>query len=134
MAQVVTGKLLSSTNYANTAHLDCVAGKFDQLASTQPYSAIVECLTDLVNLIQQGEHVETFVLGLKESLGGDVSVISELVSNLSYLDVSFCVSDVQAMACVGQAFARLKIQYRRFSLGRISLTQPLVMFIDDLQW
>jgi predicted ATPase len=111
-----------------------VAGKFDQLANNQPYSAIVECLTDLVDLIQQGEHVEKFVLGLKESLGGDVSVISELISNLSYLDVSFRRRDEQAAACVGQAFARLKIQCRRFLRAVSSLTQPLVMFIDDLQW
>lgn len=117
-----------------------VSGKFNQLRN-EPYSALVEALSDLCDLVSQDKSTcEKLARGLE----GDISVLSKVIPNLSSVIGTCAGSGDQddtptrsapvAYHHVQANFTQLKLACRKFLNTIASRKHPIVILIDDLQW
>jgi predicted ATPase len=91
-----------------------VSGKFDEFPRNDPFCALTEAFTDLLDLIAQGnrmEHVQN------ELIAGGIEAVASLVTNLAVLDDQI---SAEASCSLLRAVACEK--------------HPVVLFLDDLQF
>lgn len=111
-----------------------VTGKFDQLSSNAPYSAIVAALSDLCDLVNHSCHRAEICDAIRDTFsGGELSILARLIPSLKYLAGGLAgeISDIENSQL---AFTRFKILCRKF-LGVVATEKhPLVLVLDDLHW
>ena len=114
-----------------------VAGKYDQLLSTDPYSALSRALSDLVKKVTTNNasglsKIRTAVL---ESVDvDDLPTLSALIPNLNRIVCVQHNSRVSGRSNQAQAYAKLLSTVCSFVRSIIAATSPTVIFLDDLQF
>ena len=114
-----------------------VAGKYDQLLSTDPYSALSSALSDLVKKVTTNNasglsKIRTAVL---ESVDvEDLPTLSALIPNLNRIVCVQHNSRVSGRSNQEQAYAKLLSTVCSFVRNIIAATSPTVIFLDDLQF
>lgn len=111
----------------------CITGKYDQYKSNIPYSAFIEAFQDLIQQILT-ENEETIAMWkgrLKDALGTNVRVITEIIPELRYI-----ISDEGPIQEFDSQETpnRFNFFFQRFISLYASPDSPLVIFLDDLQW
>ena len=110
-----------------------IAGKFDQLARNQAYSAISAAFCNLVDQVlgEREEAIANRRAALLEVLGPNAGLLTDLIPDLELLIGSQPpVSELPADA----AEKRFKLAFRNFVSVCAGPEHPLVLFLDDLQW
>ncbi|MFZ5892978.1 MAG: sigma 54-interacting transcriptional regulator [Myxococcota bacterium] len=115
-----------------------LAGKFDVIERSQPYSALRQALSDFVQELahERAQQRSELLSELRSSLGQNARVLTELVPALQPLLGEVALGEVSPLPTLGP----LETQNRlALSLGRLlSLLArphaPLVIALDDLQW
>lgn len=110
-----------------------VKGKFDQLSRNVPYHALSQAFGDLVaHLLTSDEAALAKVrLAIREAVGELGRALSPLVPNLEVL----IGAQPEIPTLEGTAAQnRLRYVLRRFVGAVCGADQPLVVFVDDLQW
>ncbi|MBB6694686.1 AAA family ATPase [Cohnella xylanilytica] len=110
-----------------------IAGKFEQIPRESPYYPILQAFRGLMRhlLSLRKEEAESWGAKLRENLGASASVIADLVPEAGLLMGGVSPSEeLQA----GEAKKRFLYAFRKFVQALASREQPLVLFIDDLQW
>jgi predicted ATPase len=114
-----------------------VAGKYDQLLSTDPYSALSSALSDLVKKVTTNNasglsKIRTAVL---ESVDvEDLPTLSALIPNLNRIVCVQHSSRAPGRSNQEQAYAKLLSTVCSFVRSVIAATSPTVIFLDDLQF
>jgi predicted ATPase/signal transduction histidine kinase len=110
-----------------------IAGKFDQLQRSVPFSAFVSALRDLVRqLLTEGEaRLERWKSLLGAALGPNGQVIVDMIP-----DVELIVGPQAPAPELGAAetMNRFNMVFTSFLRVFSGLGTPLVIFLDDLQW
>ena len=109
-------------------------GKFDQFTRTVPYSALVSALGGLIRqiLTEPEIQLQAWRKRLLEVLGVNGGVITDLVPEAALL--------LGSQPSVAEAVDSQASQYRfqnvvlKFLQALSGESQPLVMFLDDMQW
>lgn len=110
-----------------------ISGKFDQLQRNRPFTAISQALTQLARylLAEPEERFRAIKAELQESLGVLAQAIIDLAPEFqAVLESGPALRELPA----AETLARLKIAFKRFLSVVATAKQPLVIFIDDLQW
>ena len=108
------------------------SGKFDQFQQNMPYSALQQAFK--VWLQHTLTQKETSLLALRErlgqALGSNARVLIDFMPEFEHL-----LGALPAIPAVGaeETLNRFNIVLRRF-IALITENQPLVLFIDDIQW
>ncbi|PPD25455.1 MAG: phytochrome sensor protein, partial [Methylomonas sp.] len=109
------------------------AGKFDQYQKNIPYSSLIQALRTLVRTLlsesdQQLQHWRSRILAAVGSLGG---VITDVVPELEFI-----IDQQPEPPHLPPVEARNRFNnlFSRFLACLASADNPLVLFIDDLQW
>ena len=112
-----------------------VQGKFDQLQSHAPYAALVAASDHLCRLILRRENSGVIRDRIRALLGKDVTLLGTLIPALAKLTVEDASvgSDIQVSEG-SRAFTRFKLLFRAFLRCVASPENPVVFFLDDLQW
>ena len=110
-----------------------VSGKFDQMRTNEPFSAIVSAFTDLVDIARNQEvasdiSAETMFPHILDS--EDVRLLRYLISNLYMKDES----DSDDLLGGSKEKERLTSCCCRFLRNMASYTNPVVLHLDDIQW
>jgi PAS domain S-box-containing protein len=110
-----------------------VAGKFDQYKRNIPYASLVQAFTELIRqlLTEPQERIKRWAAQLKSALGGQASVIAELIPELT-LVIGACEPAPEVPPAESQN--RLNRLFQRFVQVLAGPEHPLVVFLDDLQW
>jgi len=107
-------------------------GKFDQYRRSTPYSALAQALGGLLHTLaaQSEDQLAQWRRRLCEALGDNAAVLVEMVPELT-----FVVGPRPSVTGLGPAEAENRFHYafRRF-VEVLCRDQPLVVFLDDLQW
>jgi predicted ATPase len=122
-----------------------VYGKFDQLHSHAPYSALVTASDQLCRQILRTPNCATIRDRIRAVLGPDVNLLGNLIPTLVEMTTAPKVEDKDAMNTsstansmeqtnVQRSFTRFKLLFRAFLRSVASVENPLVFFLDDLQW
>jgi predicted ATPase/signal transduction histidine kinase len=110
-----------------------VAGKFDQLSLDVPYSALVQALRQLVGLLlaQPEAQLDEQRQRLAQRLGAGSAVIAAFVPELQIVlgeqAPPWPLPPVEAQN-------RFTLAFQDFIAALATPEQPLVIFLDDLQW
>jgi predicted ATPase/GAF domain-containing protein len=110
-----------------------VAGKFEQLERNTPYGAVVQAVRSLLKqtLTESEEQLLAARRRLSAALAGEANVLVPLLPELGrILGPEPAVAELPAR----EAQARLQRVFRAFFRAVATKHEPLVLFLDDLQW
>jgi predicted ATPase/signal transduction histidine kinase/CheY-like chemotaxis protein len=106
-----------------------ISGKFDQFKRNIPYSALVSTFSDLVKqlLMETDAQLEQWKQKLLTALGPNGNVILEVIP-----DVQAIIGEQPAVPRLNgaQSLNRFNLVFQNF----IRVFDPLIIFLDDLQW
>ena len=110
-----------------------VSGKFDQLPSTVPYTAMAAAFRDLVRqlLTETDDALAVWKDLLSNELGGNAQLIIEVVPELELV-----LGPQEPLRDLGATGAknRFLIAFQQFVRAFSKQEHPVVLFLDDLQW
>jgi len=110
-----------------------IAGKFDQLARDVPYRAVVQAFRGLVRqaLTESDQRIREWAERLGAALGANAQVIIEVIPELEQI-----LGPQQPAPELGAAEAQNRFNrlFQKFVGAVARPDQPLVVFLDDLQW
>lgn len=109
------------------------SGKFDQFRRDHPYLAFIQAFQELVQQVmtESEERVRGWCETLRSGLGSNGGLMCELIPELSGL-----LGPQPPPPALGgaEALARFKLVVQAFVRAFATAEQPLVLFLDDLQW
>ena len=110
-----------------------IHGKFDQLSSHAPYAALVDASGQLCRQVLRRENSDEIRDRIRALLGPEVSLLGTLIPTLAKMLAGN--SDRQSNMTMGdQSFMRFKLLFRAFLRCVASPENPVILFLDDLQW
>ena len=111
-----------------------ISGKFEEMGSSRPYSAIVDAFANLCKMISTSKQADVIKLDLQNAIGmGDILILGRILPEIFSLfptDLSKSVHDMKTE----WGFERLKRAFRHLVKVVSNNDITLVLFIDDLQW
>lgn len=109
------------------------AGKFDQYHRDVPYSALLQCLGDLMRqlLAERESSLAAWRARLQEALGENGAVIADLLPDVAL--IAGPQPPVEALS-PAESLNRWNLVFLRFLRCLAAADRPLVLFLDDLQW
>jgi len=114
-----------------------ITGKFDQIRSRQPYSALYDAFTELVDQIlflRDKASLAQLKRRIGKALGDQGRVLTELLPSLARLIGEDECKDKIAELPQVQARNRFNYLFRSFCRAVATPEHPLILFLDDLQW
>ena len=112
---------------------DLICGKFDQLLTGTPYSALAAAFNQLVRKLLDGEEVtvQRYRRELLAALGSSAGDLADIVPQLRHL-----VGDRTALQGLGaqERKNRFHLAFKQFVKATIAVHGALVVVLDDLQW
>jgi len=116
-----------------SSHALFASGKFDQYKRNIPYATIAEALAQLVRhvLHQNDQEVARQRVALQEAVGGNGQLVVDLVPEL---EVVLGRQPAVPQVSVEDAKNRFLRVIERVLAVFATRQQPLVLFLDDLQW
>ncbi|HQN01686.1 MAG TPA: AAA family ATPase, partial [Candidatus Hydrogenedentes bacterium] len=110
-----------------------ITGKFDPFQKTVPYSAIVQAFQGLVRqlLTQSDEYLRNLKERLLADLGPNGKIITDAIPEIELIIGK--QPDVQDLGSE-ETRNRFNLSFKKFVRAFADEKQPLVMFLDDLQW
>lgn len=108
-----------------------IAGKFDQFRRDLPYSAIIEAFQNLIRLLlgENPERIDLWKKDITAALGKNGKVVCEVIPDLEL--IIGVQPDVPVLGLT-ESQNRFNYVFQRFV--SIFIQDPLVLFLDDLQW
>jgi predicted ATPase/signal transduction histidine kinase/CheY-like chemotaxis protein/tRNA A-37 threonylcarbamoyl transferase component Bud32 len=110
-----------------------ITGKFDQFQKNTPYSALVSAFDDFIAqaLLQNEATVTALRQRIQSAVGDNGGVVVRVIPALEDLiGEQAAVPELPA----GEAAHRFNLVFQRFMQALCTEEQPLVLFLDDLQW
>ncbi len=110
-----------------------ICGKFDQLQRDKPYLALIEAVRDMARqiLTESSEHFVLWQTELQNALGQSAGVICEVIPEVEQI-----IGPQAAVPELPPEENRNRFRYlfSKFISVLARPGQPLVLFLDDLQW
>jgi predicted ATPase/signal transduction histidine kinase len=109
-----------------------VSGKFEELKRDIPYSALLEALSELIRsvLSEPDEQFTVFRQRIEAAVRGAGSVLTSVLPELTHILGAEHLPELS----VPEAEHRFRFLVERFLHVFTRHGQPLVLFLDDLQW
>ncbi|MBW4614576.1 MAG: AAA family ATPase [Desmonostoc vinosum HA7617-LM4] len=110
-----------------------IKGKFDQFQRDIPLSGLVQAFRDLIGqlLSETDTQIQQWKARVLKALGTQSQVITDVIPELEQIiDKQPSVAELSGIA----AQNRFNLLFQRFIQVFTTKEQPLVIFLDDLQW
>jgi predicted ATPase len=112
-----------------------VQGKFDQLQSHAPYSALVTASDQLCRQILKQKNSVDIRNRVRSVLGPEVNLLGNLIPSLLHVsEECHHQTSINREESIGNSFQRFKQLFRSFLRSVASSENPLILFLDDLHW
>ncbi|WP_437933165.1 protein kinase domain-containing protein [Sorangium sp. So ce341] len=113
-----------------------ISGKFDRLHRGIPYSAVIQALRSLLQqvLAESAERVEAARQSLLKRLGRNASLLVEVLPELGIVLGAGNIPLASPELSPAETQHRLLLAFRGVLKAFCGREQPLVLFLDDLQW
>ena len=110
-----------------------ISGKFDQYRRGSPYATLIEAFQSLTQqiLAETAERIVEWRLRLRKAVGGFGQLMVDLIPQLELI---IGAQPKLPEVPPDQAQYRLQRVFQRFVAAFTRAEQPLVLFLDDLQW
>ncbi len=110
-----------------------IAGKFDRFKRNIPYSAFIEALTELIQLLltENQSEIETWRQKILAALGEQGRIVTEVIPELELI-----IGEQPEVPQLGatESQNRFNRVFKQFIHVFTHKSHPLVIFLDDLQW
>lgn len=113
-----------------------ISGKFDRLHRGIPYSAVIQALRGLLQqvLAESAERVEQARTSLRKCLGRNAWLLADALPELGILLGAGSTPLAPPELSPAETQHRLLLAFRGVLRAFSGREQPLVLFLDDLQW
>jgi predicted ATPase len=124
----------------NPSEVLFVQGKFDQLQNHVPYSGLVAAANDICRQILKQPNSDEIRNRIREFLGPEIYLLKNLIPSLVEVvkdqkkDHDVVLNRLNVEGSMVKAFTRFKLLFRSFLRSVASPQNPLIFFLDDLQW
>lgn len=110
-----------------------ISGKFDQFKRNIPYAPLIQAFQELIRqiLTESSEKIEIWKTKLLQSLGSNGQVIIDIIPEVELIIGS--QSPVPQLPPT-ESQNRFNLVFKQFIHTFTHKEQPLVLFLDDLQW
>ncbi|PJZ69662.1 serine/threonine protein kinase [Leptospira perolatii] len=110
-----------------------ISGKFDQYNRNLPFSAVIQVFSSLVELIltESPEKIEAWKSKIKQSLGGNGKIITEVIPEL---EIIIGKQDPVPELGAQENANRFYVVFQNFIKVFAGQEHPLAVFLDDMQW
>ena len=110
-----------------------IEGKFDQFQRAVPYYAFLQAFNEFINIIltEKKEKYDSIKSRITETLGEEGKVLTDVLPAMELIIGP--QKEVPELAGA-EAQHRFKYVFRKFITSLSTAENPLVLFIDDLQW
>ncbi|HEY9850991.1 MAG TPA: AAA family ATPase [Leptolyngbyaceae cyanobacterium] len=110
-----------------------IAGKFDQFKRNIPYAALIQAFQELIRqlLTESAEKIEFWKDKILNVLGHNVRVIIDVIPELELI---VGVKPEIAQLGANESQNRFNLVFKQFIHIFTEKANPLVVFLDDLQW
>jgi predicted ATPase len=109
------------------------SGKFNQLKSQAPHATLVTACESLCRQIMKQENYDEIRDRMRSVLGSEISRLATLIPELAKLNISTSIEDNMLSQNI-VSFQRFKQLFRSFLRCVASAVNPIVLFLDDIQW
>ena len=110
------------------------SGKFDALQKSDPYSAIVQALSDLCDLIAASDQLNEMRASINDALGDEIEVLCQLISHLRYITGTQSLGYQEPQSYIAGAFVRFKSLSTKLVRALATLQHPICIVLDDIQF
>ncbi len=111
----------------------CVAGKYDQFRGKEPYAPLYQALKDLIRqvLAESPQAVQRRKQQLLAALGVNARIVTEALP-----EIELIIGPQPEISPLGPAEEKNRFQevWKNFIRVFATVSHPLVVFMDDLQW
>ncbi|MGK4004087.1 AAA family ATPase [Sorangium sp. So ce1036] len=113
-----------------------ISGKFDTLHRGIPYSAVIQALRSLLQqvLAESAERVEEARRSLERCLGRNASLLVDVLPEIGIILGAESAPPAPIELGPAETKHRLLLAFRGVIKAFCGAGQPLVLFLDDLQW
>ena len=110
-----------------------ISGKFDQLQRSIPHYAFISAIDQLVDNILTHEEAElkVFKESILNAMGSNAGVLTSVIPSLELI---IGKQETPAILTPREAQNRFNWTFEQFIYAIATAKNPLVLFIDDLQW
>ena len=110
-----------------------IDGKFDQMRKATPYSAWIQAIDKLVDILltENADVLDTWKKRIIQYLGESIGVITELVPSLEKI---IGKQEIVKNLTATEDLNRFNYALRQFIKCLSTRESPLVIFLDDMQW
>ncbi len=110
-----------------------ISGKYDQYKMNVPYNGFISAFQDLIQqlLTESTENLEEWKKKIAHTMGNNITILSDLIPELSFLILE--QPSIELIDTHG-AQNRISFFFQKFISLFASADNPLVIFLDDLQW
>ena len=110
------------------------SGKFDALQKSDPYSAIVQALSDLCDLIAASDQLNEMRASINDALGDEIEILCQLISHLRYITGTQSLGYQEPQSYIAGAFVRFKSLSTKLVRALATLQHPICIVLDDIQF
>jgi hypothetical protein len=114
-----------------------LAHKFDQMSTEKPMLEVIALFNDLCLLIREKSSQEgllVIVNDLIRDFGSDLSILARLLPNIKVLSPQLISADDEQESDNQMNLQSISFTLQRFIRAISTETNPVVLFLDDLQW
>lgn len=110
-----------------------ISGKFDQFQKTIPYNAFMQAFNSYVSFVlsENREFIHSKRRDILDALDGKGSVLLEIIPSLELITGKL---EIVEELDPSQSQNRLFYIFKKFILSICNQANPIVLFLDDLQW
>ena len=110
-----------------------ISGKYEQLQKQKPYLAIVEAFSDLIKqlLMESEDRLSNWRNKINSALGTNAQIIVDVIPELEL--ITGPSSSVSSLPPI-ESQNRFNLVFKNFVDAFVRSGNPLVIFLDDLQW
>lgn len=110
-----------------------ITGKFDQLGRDIPYNALIQALTHLINqlITESQEEIDSWKTKILSEIPTNAKLLIDVIPELELI---IGKQDTPPNLPTAETQNRFDIAFQSFFQLFANKEQPLVVFLDDLQW
>lgn len=132
-----TGKSNLVANFKDTVEGKAyfISGKCDEKAQADPFSVVIQAITQLCDqiIVRGGSELTVLRKSIVNGVGDEIALLVDMIPALEDVVEGNYVKQPDAFSC-SASLNRVRFIFQRLIESACTQERPIILFLDDLQW